>query len=471
MAQPKLKSLPSPEVDAGSDAVAAWHKPKGLSKLGWALLAGAVALINLPLLHRAVKGDPEATVQLPYEDSFSEGSPIRKHYFTTGGLWRIVNGELFSPGVRNNPFWLKARLPQNVVIDFDVRCASPDGDIRVEIFGNGVDHLSGYELIHGGWNNSQSAIVRLKENAPSLAQLQTDARQLATGRGMSNSGLVETGVYGKNTAVRVDGQRFPVRPNQTYHWRIERRGSLLRWSIDGQTYLEFNDPLPLTGAGHDRFGLSSAESDIYYDNLRVVPLANATDPGPAPTASKAAPPKPPPGPFADSFERTSLGPDWLPTDPSAVQIEGGSLTLQRAHNHPLWLTRPIPTNAAIEFDCWSDSPEGATLIRPTPPPATSSYSADGATPSRCSPRETSTRQIAFPVRICGSSLDVDTIGGSSGKEAESPGPSTDRTSSRSPTLPRWRDRNTNTSRSPISRQRSISTTCGSKRSDPGRGHA
>jgi hypothetical protein len=356
MAEPKLKTTPTagPAPEPGP----AWQKPKGLSKAGWITLAAVVALINLPLLHRALRGAPEASVAIPYEDKFTDRSTVKDHYFSTGGLWRIVNGELFSPGVKNNPLWLKARLPENVVIEFDVRCASPEGDVRVEIFGNGVDHLSGYELIHGGWNNSQSAIVRLQENARTLASLQAEARQIAARKGMANSGLAETGVYQRNTEVRVEGQRFPVRPNQVYHWRIERRGSLLRWVIDGQTYLEFDDPFPLRGNGHDRFGFSSNESDLYYRNLRILPLASSTDPGPPAFASPSPAPKAPPGPFADSFDRASLGPDWLPTNPAAVQLDRGSLTLQGAHNRPVWLTKPIPTNAAIEFDCWTDSPEG-----------------------------------------------------------------------------------------------------------------
>jgi hypothetical protein len=69
-------------------------------------------------------------------------------------------------------------------------------------------------------------------------------------------------------------------------------------------------------------------------------------------------PVPAPGPFADNFERAEVGQDWLATDPSAVRIENASLTLQRAHNHPVWLVRPLPTNAVIDLDCWSESSEG-----------------------------------------------------------------------------------------------------------------
>ena len=73
-------------------------------------------------------------------------------------LWRTVDGQLVCPGVKQNPLWLKAKLPQNVAVEFDARSQSPEGDIKVEIFGDGTDHASGYVLIHGGWNNTLSIL-------------------------------------------------------------------------------------------------------------------------------------------------------------------------------------------------------------------------------------------------------------------------------------------------------------------------
>lgn len=328
-----------------------------MGRRGWAVLAVLILLVNLPLLHRLLRPAPAATVALPYSDDFSSPPTIAAHYFSTGGHWRVQGGELFSPGVKNNPLWLKAKLPQNVVIDFDARCASAEGDIRVEVFGNGVDHLSGYELIQGGWNNATSAIVRLDENSPTMAQLMAEAQRVAAREGRASAGLVETGVFRPDTPVRVD-VHSSVRAQKKYHWRIERRGSLLRWSIDGQPFLELDDPFPLTGSKHDRFGFSSVDSDVFFDNLRIAVLESAAAPAPPLPAVGAAPERPPPGPFADNFERSALGSDWLATDPASVRIEAGSLVVQRAYNHPVWLTRPIPSDASIEFDCWSESPDG-----------------------------------------------------------------------------------------------------------------
>ena len=360
----KQRRAPTPAPDTGVPESAGsppvenrWEKPAGMGRVGWTVLASAILLINLPLLHRLLRPAPLATVALPYEDDFSSAATISAHYFSTGGFWRTQSGELFSPGVKNNPLWLKAKLPQNVVIDFDARASSPEGDIRVELFGNGVDHLSGYELIQGGWNNTVSAIVRLDENSRTMSQLMAEAQRVANSLGMPKGGLAETGIFKPETPVRVD-TRSSVRPQKKYHWRIERRGSVLRWSIDGQPFLELDDPFPLTGSKHDRFGFSSNESDIFYDNLRIVPLESAIAAAPPLPPIAEPPARLPPGPFADNFERDSLGSDWLATEPSAAHIERGALTLQHAYNHPVWLTRPIPSDASVEFDCWSESPDG-----------------------------------------------------------------------------------------------------------------
>jgi hypothetical protein len=174
--------------------------------------------------------------------------------------------------VKNNPLWLQAKLPRDVAVEFDVRSQSQEGDIKVEIFGDGSDHASGYILIHGGWNNSMSIIARLDEHGAPLDALQRQARQVAERNGGQGSGLVETGVFRQDTHMRVEARPYPVVIGQTYHWRIERRGSLLRWSIDGKPFMEFDDPLPLEGKGHDRFGFSSWEAQLFFDNLKIEPL-------------------------------------------------------------------------------------------------------------------------------------------------------------------------------------------------------
>jgi hypothetical protein len=72
--------------------------------------------------------------------------------------------------------------------------------------------------------------------------------------------------------MRVEANPWPVQAKRNEHWRIERRGSLIRWFIDGQPFMEFDDPVPLSGEGHDRFGFSSWEAQLTFDNLTIDPL-------------------------------------------------------------------------------------------------------------------------------------------------------------------------------------------------------
>ncbi|ATB28079.1 hypothetical protein [Melittangium boletus] len=260
--------------DTGAGPHVAWKKPEGLSGRGWAVLCGVLVALQFPLIHYALlRGEAPTTAQVPYAQDFSDPGVVKRDFFSTGGLWRVVNGQLLSPGVKNNPLWLQAALPQNVAVEFDVRSESPEGDIKVELFGDGTDHASGYIFIHGGWNNTLSIIARLDEHGAPLTSLQAQARQVAEQRGASSqAGLVDTGVFKKKTHMRVEARPYPVKRGQTYHWRIERRGSLLRWSIDGKPFMEFDDPIPLVGKGHDRFGFSSWEAQLYFDNLKIEPL-------------------------------------------------------------------------------------------------------------------------------------------------------------------------------------------------------
>lgn len=255
-------------ADAATPVEGAWEPPAKLGRVSRGVLIGVVLLINLPMIHYFVfRGQPKATVTLPFRDDFSDGATVAKNYFSTGGHWRVVQdqggGQLLSPGVKNNPLWLNASLPNDVRVEFDVKSMSPEGDVKVEIFGDGSDHASGYVLIHGGWNNSISIIARLDEHGPSLASLQAKA---------GGQDLVASGVYQQDTRVRAEASPFRVDIGRTYHWMIERRGKTLSWFIDGQPFMRFDDPLPLTGKGHDRFGFSSWEAQLYFDNLSITPL-------------------------------------------------------------------------------------------------------------------------------------------------------------------------------------------------------
>lgn len=281
-ARRKDKSTETREPPAGAKSSAppgksqeptAWVPPERLSRRGQGVLLAALVLAQLPLLHYALlRSEPEAPLAVPYQQDFSDPAVVERDFYSTGGHWRVVQGQLLSPGVKNNPLWLQARLPRDVAVEFDARSESPEGDIKVEIFGDGSDHASGYVLIHGGWNNSTSIIARLDEHGPSLELLRRQAEQVLGPQRTSPADLRDSGVWKPGTRMRVAAQPFPVERGRTYRWRIERRGSLLRWLIDGRPFMELDDPYPLEGKGHDRFGFSSWEAQLFFDNLKIEPL-------------------------------------------------------------------------------------------------------------------------------------------------------------------------------------------------------
>ena len=254
-------SAAAAEASATVGDAGPWQAPSPIGRVSLGVILGVVLLINLPILHYFLwRSPPRATEQLPFRDDYSNPATVSEKYFSTGGLWRVENGQLLSPGVKNNPLWLKASLPNDVAVEFDVRSMSPEGDIKVEIFGDGTDHASGYVLIHGGWNNSISIIARLDEHAPPFSSLP------------AGKDLVAEGLYRNDSRVRVEANPFKVELGRTYHWRIERRGKVLSWFIDGNPFMRFEDPLPLSGKGHDRFAFSSWEAQLYFDNFTVTAL-------------------------------------------------------------------------------------------------------------------------------------------------------------------------------------------------------
>lgn len=253
-------------------------------------VAAVIALVQLPFLHQALRGAAPVAAAVPYEDKFDRAS-IGETWWSNGGHWRIVDGQLYSPGVGNNPLWLKARLPADVRIEFDTRSEGPDGDVKWELDGDGRTHSTGYIFLFGAWHNRESRICKLEEHAPTpeemRAQLAILARPLPREMDLLDrlrepfvawsarrdlARLQEGKYYGKGTPFAVKRTDLRVERGRTYHMVVTKQGGILRWQIDGQPALEMVDPTPLSGSGHDRFGFSSWSNDTYFDNLRITPL-------------------------------------------------------------------------------------------------------------------------------------------------------------------------------------------------------
>lgn len=179
---------------------------------------------------------PPVTVEVPFSDDFERDTLGENWYSVEKSDWEIVNGSLHSRNSRNVPLWLKLRLPQNVVIEFDAYTEKTDFcDLKCEIFADGRTHASGYIIILGGWKNQISTIARLDEH--------------------------EKG--------RVEKRPTECDPRARHHFKIIRYNGKIEWYLNDKLYMERLDSEPLYGRRHDRFAFSNWMSDAYYDNLSI----------------------------------------------------------------------------------------------------------------------------------------------------------------------------------------------------------
>ena len=197
---------------------------------------------------------PSPSLDRPFRDDFDRDQ-LGDDWRALSNAWRIRGGELCGRGARNRGVWLRRRLPVNARIELDARSATSEGDIKLELWGDGhsgarktsYDDATGYLAIFGGWSNSRHVFARLDEH----------------------------GADRRVTQVRDDGEiaAGPVVAGRTYHFRIERRdGSTLRWWVDDVLMHTFPDPSPLSGPGHDHVGFNDWLAPVCFDNLEITPL-------------------------------------------------------------------------------------------------------------------------------------------------------------------------------------------------------
>ncbi len=177
--------------------------------------------------------------QLVFSDDF-ERSEFGDSWETASDTWRLEEGWVVGGGARNDGLWLTAALPDQVRLSFDAQALSEEGDLKFEIFTDGSTHQTGYVGIFGGWDNRLNIIARLDE-------------------------------HGDDRLVGAEGQHVEV--GKTYRFQIERTDNRVRWSIDGQDFITFDDAEPLRGAGHEHFGFNDWESPVRFDNIEVWDLA------------------------------------------------------------------------------------------------------------------------------------------------------------------------------------------------------
>jgi hypothetical protein len=185
------------------------------------------------------------TLAAPFADTFERGE-IGPDWHNTGAEYQTVGGALKIQGAHNHPLWLRRKLPANVVVELDATSRTAEGDLKVELMGDGEYFDSaggrydatGYMFVFGGWHNALSIISKLGEH---------------------------------DDAVKASRNQPKVEPGRTYHWKITKRGGFIDWEIDGRPFLQYFDPKPLSGPGHEFFAINNWESDATYDNLRIRP--------------------------------------------------------------------------------------------------------------------------------------------------------------------------------------------------------
>jgi hypothetical protein len=191
----------------------------------------------------------------PYTDDFDR-LELGPDWLALSESWRIDAGRLCARGARNRGAWLLRRLPVDASIEFDAIALSDDGDLKVELWGDGHSGASGlsysdatsYIAILGGWKNTQHVFARLDEHGEDRIALSVDPASRNPKFG-------------------------PVVAQRPYRFRFERRqGNMLTWSVDGVPLVELVDDEPLAGAGHEHFAFNDWTAPVCFDNLSIVPL-------------------------------------------------------------------------------------------------------------------------------------------------------------------------------------------------------
>ncbi len=212
-------------------------------KAGFGLVLAALVGVALFSITRSSDSAPPS-----FRLSFNGGEKLELSSLAAD-RWRVDHGVLQVQGLMNRPLWVNHKLPRDVRVRLKARSLGPEGDIKVELFGDGQSGYlgdpraaytaTGYILVMGGWNNTISAIARQHE-------------------------------HGHDRAERNDVR---VEPGKWYEWVIERRGGRITWLIDGQAFLAFDDPQPLYDEQHQYFAFGDWTAPLEFDDLSIEALS------------------------------------------------------------------------------------------------------------------------------------------------------------------------------------------------------
>ena len=209
-----------------------------------------------PIADAAVAPDDAGPILAStFEDGFERAEP-GPDWNVLSPKWRITAGKLCVRGARNHGAWLRRRLPTNARIEFDAFAETPEGDLKIEVWGDGVSgataasytNATSYLAILGGWKNTKHVLARLDEHGADRQEMDVDA-------------------------TSDDERARPVAPGQPYHFKIERAdGKTLDWSVNGARIFRLVDAEPLAGPGHEHLAFNDWDAPVCFDNVKVTPL-------------------------------------------------------------------------------------------------------------------------------------------------------------------------------------------------------
>jgi hypothetical protein len=206
-----------------------------------------VACVLLPACEEVPRTYSTATdgARVLFQDDFDRGV-LGNDWLTTGMSATIERGALRLANLQNHPVWLRTPLPDDVRIEFDAWAETEEGDIKVELAGDGRSYAktasytaTGYVVIFGGWDNSLHVLARRDEHGDDRVAVPAEPK---------------------------------VEADRRYRISITRRGGELRFEVDGQLIAEMVDDAPLTGSGQQHFAFNNWESATRFDNLVIYSL-------------------------------------------------------------------------------------------------------------------------------------------------------------------------------------------------------
>jgi len=194
-------------------------------------------VISLFMLFSVFACSSEKKLVKIFEDDFNR-SEIGENYEIQGGDWHISDGKLRCKTAKNRNLVLKSvDLPQNAVIELTMKSNSDAVDVKFNLWGDGKihDHGDGYTFILGGWNNRISVISKLHEHEKKRSE-----------------------------------KKEKLEKETLYKIKVERLSNKIKWFVNGELFLEYNDETPLkVSDGFSKLSFANWKSDVEFDDLKI----------------------------------------------------------------------------------------------------------------------------------------------------------------------------------------------------------